>query len=277
MEKDMTQTEIDTGTDELLASRQGGVVTLTMNRADSRNALTLAMVEAMAAQLERAETDNGVRCVVLTGAGKGFCSGGDVKGFASAANAEPMLPDAAIRLQRRLQRDTAGRLRHMPKPTLAAINGAAAGAGLALALACDMRIMVDSAVMVTSFSRVGLSGDFGGTYLLSHLLGPAKARELYFLSPKLSAEDALAIGLVNRLVGAGEFNASVFQTAQALASGPTIALGYMKENLNRALSASFEECMDIEATHHIHCFQTADHKEAAAAFMRREEPIFHGR
>lgn len=273
----MTNTQIDTGTDELLASQHGGVVTLTMNRAHARNALTLAMVEAMAAQLERAETNDDVRCVVLTGAGKGFCSGGDVKGFASAANAEPTLPDSAIRLQRRLQRETAGRLHNMPKPTLAAINGAAAGAGLALALACDLRIMIDSAVMVTSFSRVGLSGDFGGTYLLSHMVGMAKARELYLMSPKLSADDALSMGLASHVVDSDGFGTIVTQTAQELANGPTVAFGYMKENLDRAMSASLEECMDIEATHHIHCLQTADHKAAAAAFVRREEPVFKGR
>lgn len=273
----MTLLKIDTGTEELLASQQDGVVTLTMNRPEARNAMTLAMVEALSAQLERAESDKNVRCIVLTGAGKGFCSGGDVKGFARDANAEPVSPDATIRLQRRLQRETAGRLHNMPKPTIAALNGAAAGAGLALALACDMRIMVDSAVMTTAFSRVGLSGDFGGTYFLTHLLGPASAKELYFLSSKLSAEEALSLRLVNRLTSIDDFKAAVSQTALAFAKGPTIAFGYMKENLNRAASASLEDCMDIEATHHIHCLQTDDHKEAAAAFVSRKEPVFQGR
>lgn len=269
---------IDTGTPELLASQQGGVLTLTLNRPEARNALTLEMVEALAERLACAEADNSVRCIVLTGAGKGFCAGGDVKGFARNADvAEPASPDATIRLQRQLQHATAGRLHRMPKPTIAAINGAAAGAGLALALACDLRVMADSAVLTSAFTRVGLSGDFGGTYFLTHLVGPAKAKELYFSSARLSAADALALGLANWTAADGEFETFVATTAAALAGGPTIALGYMKENIDRALAASLEDCMDIEATHHIHCLQTADHKGAAAAFMRREEPVFTGR
>lgn len=273
----MTRRQIDTGTEELLAEQAEGVLTLVMNRPDARNALTTGMMEALADQLLRAESDDTVRCIVLTGAGKGFCSGGDVKGFAQNTGVEKISTDAAIRQQRRLQHGTVGRLYRMPRPTLAAVNGAAAGAGLALALACDLRIMSEDAIMTTSFARVGLSGDLGGSYLLSHLVGPAKAKELYLTSAKLSAPDALQLGLANWMASGNYFAALVAQTATDLAAGPSIAFGYMKENLNRAFDATLEECMDIEAVHHIHCIQTDDHKGAAEAFVRREQPVFHGR
>ncbi|HEY6598376.1 MAG TPA: enoyl-CoA hydratase-related protein, partial [Pseudomonadales bacterium] len=159
--------KVDTGTTDLLASLDDGILTLTMNRPDARNAMSGAMTGAMAAQLASAEFDPAVKCIVLTGAGKGFCAGGDVKGMASGGDGGSGAPtsiDAAIHRQRVNQRSTAGKLFKMPKPTLAALPGAAAGAGLSLALACDMRIMASNAILTTAFARVGFSGDYGGTY-----------------------------------------------------------------------------------------------------------------
>ena len=266
---------IDTGTPELLAAQAGGVLTLTLNRPEARNALTPAMLDALGVQLERAEFDDAVRCVVLTGAGKAFCSGGDVKSMAAGEEAPPI--DSFIQMQRRAQHETVGRLYKMPKPAIAAINGAAAGAGLALALACDLRTMAAGAFMVTAFGKVGLSGDFGGTYFMTQLIGAARARELYFLGERVDAATALTLGLTNRVFAAEAFEASTAALAQQLAEGPAVAYRYMKENLNRAAAGDMDDCLDLEATHHVHCQATQDHQEAVRAFVDKRAPVFVGR
>ena len=190
---------METGTEHLLAELDEGVLTLTLNRPEARNAMSGEMNEALGACLAAAELDRDVRCIVLTGAGKGFCAGGDVKGMAGRRDGDDDAPtlDEAIHRQRTNQRASAGRLYAMPKPTLAALPGAAAGAGLSLALACDLRIMAEDAFMTTAFARVGFSGDYGGTYFMTQLVGSAKARELYFLSERVGAEEALRLGLTN--------------------------------------------------------------------------------
>jgi 2-(1,2-epoxy-1,2-dihydrophenyl)acetyl-CoA isomerase len=264
-----------TGTSDLLSVLEKGVLTLTLNRPDARNAMSEAMMEALAAQLAWAELDPRVKCVVLTGAGKGFCSGGDVKAMSNRGSGGSI--DEAIHRQRVNQRATAGRLFKMPKPTLAALPGAAAGAGLGLALACDLRIMATTAVMTTAFARVGFSGDFGGTYFLTQLVGAAKARELYYLSERVSAEEALRLGIVNWVCEPAELEKRTQEIATRLASGPTIAFRYMKENLNRAMAGEVDDCLDLEATHHIHCAATEDHREAVKAFVEKREPVFNGR
>jgi 2-(1,2-epoxy-1,2-dihydrophenyl)acetyl-CoA isomerase len=270
---------IDTGTEDLLASLDEGVLTLTLNRPDARNAMSGAMTAALAAQLASAELDSTVKCVVLTGAGKGFCAGGDVKGMAARGDGTvgEVTIDAAIHRQRVNQRATAGKLFSMPKPTLAALPGAAAGAGLSLALACDLRIMAGTAIMTTAFARVGFAGDYGGTYFLTQLVGSAKARELYYLSERIGAEEALRLGLTNWVCEPDDLAARTREIALRLARGPTVAYRYMKENLNRAMAGEVDDCLDIEATHHVHCGQTADHREAAKAFVEKRQPMFTGR
>jgi 2-(1,2-epoxy-1,2-dihydrophenyl)acetyl-CoA isomerase len=268
---------IETGTQDLLARVEDGVAVLTMNRPERRNALSAAMLEALAAALENAETNPEIACVVLTGAGGAFCAGGDVKAMAESNDAS-MDYDARVAVQRRNQRATSGRLHTMPKPTIAALPGAAAGAGLALALACDLRIAARSAVLTTAFARVGLAGDYGGTWFLTRLVGSARARELYFLSERLAAEDAERLGLVNRVVDDERLEAEALALASRLAAGPRVCLAYMKENLNRAESGDeLGECMDLEATHHLRTAMTEDHREAAAAFAEKREPTFRGR
>lgn len=267
---------LDTGETHLLAGLDAGVLTLTLNRPEARNALTDGMQQALGRMLQWAELAPEVRCVVLTGAGKGFCAGGDVKGMA-AGEGRALPLDALIHRQRVNHRDTAGRLYAMPKPTIAALPGAAAGAGLALALACDMRIMADGAVLTTAFARVGFSGDYGGTFFLTRLVGSAKARELYFLSERVSAEEALSLGLTNWICAPDELAQRTTDLARRLASGPTVAFRYMKENLNRAVSGELDDCLDLEATHHVHCANTEDHHEAARAFVEKREPVFQGR
>src|SRR5580658_2141556 len=271
--------DINTGTNDLLASLDANVLTLTMSRPDARNAMSGAMTNALAEQLAKAELDPAVKCIVLTGAGKGFCAGGDVKGMASRGGGTvgDNTIDGAIHRQRVNQRATAGKLFKMPKPTIAALPGAAAGAGLSLALACDLRIMASDAIMTTAFARVGFSGDYGGTYFLTQLIGSAKARELYYLSERVSAEEALRLGLTNWVCEPETLAARTQEIARRLAAGPTVAYRYMKENLNRAMSGELDECLDLEATHHVHCAATEDHREAAKAFVEKREPVFKGR
>lgn len=272
-------TAFDTGTPDLLATLDAGVLTLTLNRPDARNAMSRAMNTALQEQLAQAEFNHAVRCIVLTGAGKGFCAGGDVKGMAASGDGTvgAQTIDQAIHRQRVNQRATAGKLFKMPKPTVAALPGAAAGAGLALALACDLRIMASTAVMTTAFAKVGFSGDYGGSYFLTQLVGTAKARELYFLSERVGADEALRLGLTNWVCAPEELAGRTRALALRLAAGPTVAYRYMKENLNRALAGEVDDCLDLEATHHIHCGQTEDHREATKAFVAKREPVFHGR
>ncbi len=273
----MESTVIDTGTSDLLAALAGGVLTLTLNRPEARNALSGPMILALGRQLAWAELAAEVRAVVLTGAGGGFCAGGDVKSMASRDGGPQDSIDEAIHRQRINQRDTAGRLYRMPKPTLAALPGPAAGAGLSLALACDLRIMADTAIMTTAFARVGFSGDYGGTFFLSRLVGAAKAKELYYLSERINAEEALRLGLTTWVCAPEALAGEAAKIAARLASGPSIAFRYMKENLNRAVGEAVEDCMDLEATHHVHCGQTQDHRDAVAAFVEKRELAFSGR
>ncbi len=272
--------KVKTGTDDLLADLTDGVLTLTMNRPEARNAMSDAMTSALAQQLADAELNSAVKVIVLTGAGKGFCAGGDVKGMAASGDGTvgDNTIDGAIHRQRLNQRGTAGALYSIPKPTIAALPGAAAGAGLSLALACDMRIMASSAMMTTAFAKVGFSGDYGGTFFMSQLIGTAKARELYFLSDRVNAQQALDLGLTNWVCEADELAAKANEIALRLASGPTVAYRYMKENFARALSSGdVNDCLDLEATHHVHCGQTEDHKNATKAFVEKRDPVFVGR
>ena len=272
-------TQIDTGTTELLAALDDGVLTLTMNRPEARNAMTGAMTGALADALAAAELDPAVRCIVLTGAGNAFSGGGDVKAMAASGDGTvgDNTIDGAIHRQRINQQSTSGKLFTIPKPTIAALPGAAAGGGLALALACDLRIMASSAFLTTAFARVGFSGDYGGSYFLTQLVGSAKARELYYLSDRVSADEALRLGLTNWVCADDELAATTTALATRLAAGPTVAYRYMKENLNRAMAGDLDDCLDLEVTHHIHCGQTEDHREATKAFVAKRQPVFQGR
>jgi len=277
----MASRSIDTGTEHLHARVEDRVALLTMNRPERRNALSGEMLAGMERALRDVETSSDVGCVVLTGAGGAFCSGGDVKGMAAGggggAGPRPTL-DEAIHAQRLSQRATAGRLWAMPKPTIASLPGAAAGAGLSLALACDLRIASENAIMTTAFAKVGFSGDYGGTFFMTQLVGAAKARELYLLSDRIDAKEAERLGLLNRVVPEAALEEQTLELAKRLAHGPTVAYRYMKENINRALTgADLEECLDLEATHHVHAGLTEDHREAAKAFVEKRTPVFKGR
>ena len=276
----MSKTTIETGTDDLLAHEEAQVLTITLNRPAARNAMSGAMNDALATALEYGERSPTVRCIVLTGAGGAFCAGGDVKGMAARGKGGGPGPtlDERIHGQRLNQRNTAGRIYLMPKPVVAALPGPAAGAGLSLALAADLRIMADTAFITSAFAKVGFSGDYGGTYFLSHLVGAAKAKEIYYLSDRVSAEECQRLGLANYVVPADQLEAETTALARRLASGPPVAYRYMKENFNRAaMGADVIECLDLEATHHVHTGLTEDHRNAARAFVEKQQPVFSGR
>lgn len=276
----MADRTIDTGTDDLVAEVSERVAVITLNRPERRNAMSPPMMGALVDVLAEAETADDVGAVVLTGAGGAFCAGGDVKGMAEAGGeggAAAVQYDARVHRQRLDQRRTSGRLYEMPKPTIAMLPGPAAGAGFSLALACDLRYAVEGAKITTAFAKVGFSGDYGGTWFLTRLVGSAKARELYFLSDVIDAEEAVGLGIVNRVFPAESLADEVMAIARRLASGPTVAYRYMKENLNRAVHGEMGECLDMEAAHHVHCGQTRDHVEAAQAFVEKREPVFEGR
>ncbi|HOB93835.1 MAG TPA: enoyl-CoA hydratase [Aquabacterium sp.] len=265
-------------TQDLLERIEGGIATLTMNRPEARNALSRDMMLALAEALPRLANDPAVRLVVLTGTGAAFCSGGDVKGFARNAAGAPVTVTFDQKVTDLRTRMEAVRWLHeMPKPTLAVIPGPAAGAGLSLALACDLRISTHEAKLTTAFSKIGLSGDFGGSFFLNHLVGAAKAREMYFTGQVISGAEGARIGLVNRSVPAAELPAAAAAWAAELAALPTVALGYMKRNLNAGLRGSLSDVLDAEAVHMVRTFETDDHKGAAAAFVEKRPPTFNGR
>jgi 2-(1,2-epoxy-1,2-dihydrophenyl)acetyl-CoA isomerase len=235
-----------------------------------------AMLDGLLEALPRLADDSSVGAVVLSGAGRGFCAGGDVKAMAQGTEMEgSTLEERAQGLRARME--VSRWLHELPKPTIAMVRGAAAGAGLSLALACDLRIASDTARFGTAFARVGYSGDFGGSFFLTQLVGTAKARELYYTADLLDAQQALGIGLVNRVVPDARLEEETLALATRLAGGPRIAYRYMKRNLNAAESGSLKEILDLEAWHHTRCGMTEDHREATKAFVDKREPVFRGR
>jgi 2-(1,2-epoxy-1,2-dihydrophenyl)acetyl-CoA isomerase len=263
-------------TQDLLEAVSDGVLTLTMNRPDALNALSWPMMDAMTAAVERAARDDAIGCVVLTGAGRGFCAGGDVKAMAAGREMDAKgFEDKANALRQRME---ISRLLHeLPKPTIAMVNGAAAGAGLSIALSCDLRTMAAGARISTAFANVGYSGDFGGSYFLTQLVGTAKARELYFLSDRVDAQEALRLGIVNRVFADDALAKETMAIARKLANGPRVAYRYIKRNMNAAENGTLALCFDLEAWGHTRTGETEDHKEAAQAFVDKRTPTFKGR
>lgn len=273
---------IDTGTDELLCELRERVAVITLNRPQARNSLSDQLSPALREMIRFCADDAQVGAVMITGAGSAFCAGGDVKGMneshrtgAPRAGREGGLEDQVTRL-RNSQRAVSLALHQFPKPVVAVLPGAAAGAGLSIALAADLRVAAERAVIVTAFANVGASGDFGGSWFLTHLVGTAKAKELYFSSPRLSAREALEIGMVNAVLADDGFEEQALAWCRRIAAGPPIAQRLMKENLNRALVADLATALDAEAPNMIRSMSTGDHREAAAAFVEKRAPVFRG-
>jgi len=267
---------------DLLVERRDGVLYLTMNRPDRLNALSDHIIAGLLEQLRKAAGDDEVGAVVLTGAGRGFCAGGDITRMRDRNEASGRAGSNGPALDQRIAATRHGEecsvlLREIPKVTIAAVNGPAAGAGLGLCLACDIRIASDAARFGTAFARVGYSGDYGGSYFLTQLVGPAKARELYFSAEVIDANEALRLGMVNRVVPAAALADEVHAYAKRIAAGPRVAYGYMKGNLNAALSTDLRTLLDREAVGQALTSLTEDHKEAVKAFLEKREPKFHGR
>jgi len=261
--------------DLVLETIDGGIATLTLNNPDNLNALRHPMLDILREKVDRLSADDDVRVVVLTGAGRGFCAGGDVKGMAAGNRAHLTQDQRARSLRRNME--LSRWLHEMPKPTIAMIRGPVAGAGVSLALACDLRVSSDTLRFTTAFAKVGLSGDYGGSWFLTRLVGVAKAKELYFTAAKIGAEEALALGIVNRVVPDDRLEAETNALARELAATAPIALSYMKQTMNAAVGGSLSEVFDLEAQRFARCAMTEDHKEAAKAFVEKRAPVFHGR
>lgn len=273
--------QIDTGTDDLIGRIDGHVAVLSFNRPDRRNALSDAMYDGFAMALPELERNPDVRVLLVTGEGGAFCAGGDVKGMhanhtGSATRARPASTEDSVAWLRSRQGLVSLALRRFAHPVVAALPGAAAGAGLSMALAADLRIAAERAVIVTAFANVGASGDFGSSWFLPRLVGEAKAKELMFLSPRLTAAEAADLGLVNRVLPDEGFADAALSFCQELASRAPIALRYMKENVDRALGSTLAEALDAEAAAMVRTMGTADHREAAAAFVEKRTPRFSG-
>lgn len=264
-----------------------GVLTLTIDRPEVRNAIDTAGQNLLVRRLVDAARHPRVKVVVLTGAGAAFCTGADVRSMGAPD------PDDAIaqefgqtglwqaheaRVDRLRRLAEASFLLHdMGKPTIAKLRGPAAGLGFSLALACDFRIAADNAFFVSSFAKIGTPGDYGGSYFLTQLVGPSKAKEIYMLCDRVGAAEALALGMVNRVLPDAELDAATDAFALRLANGPALAWRAIKENVHAAAHQTLQQVLDLEARNMIRCRLSEDCKEALAAFQQKREPRFEGR
>jgi 2-(1,2-epoxy-1,2-dihydrophenyl)acetyl-CoA isomerase len=263
----------ETSMPDLIETVEGGVAILTLNRPENLNALSDEIRLGLLESLARLGADNTIGCIVLTGAGRGFCAGGDVKtmGSRSARGFEERA--AGIQQSNRIPM----LMHNTPKPIIGMINGVAVGAGLSMAAACDIRVAARSARFGTGFIKIGLSGDWGGTWTLTRLVGTAKARELFFTGDIIDANEALRIGLVNKVAEDAELLATTMTLARRIASMPHVALGYTKRNLAVAETGDFAGSLDMEAFNQARCSQMEDHREAVQAFKEKRKPVFTGR
>jgi enoyl-CoA hydratase/carnithine racemase len=273
-----TETKIDTGTDELLCVIRDRVAIITLNRPEARNAFSDTLTPALRSMIKVCGENPDVGALLLTGAGPAFCAGGNVKGMGAHRDKKKLemsYEDKVADLQER-QRLLTGALISVRKPTIAALPGPAVGAGLALALACDIRVAAQSAFVATGYVRVGLSGDYGIAWLLTRLVGTSRARELMFTGDKVDAARCETLGIVNRVVPDEKLQAEAFALARSMAEGPTLALRYIKDNLDEALQFDFATARDHEAERLTRLTTTADHKEAVQAFIEKRKPVFRG-
>ncbi|MBT2208548.1 enoyl-CoA hydratase-related protein [Actinomadura sp. NEAU-AAG7] len=250
-----------------------GVATITLNRPDGMNSLTEEMKEALLATARRAAADEAARAVVITGAGRAFCAGQDLREHAGNLAAGKGLDDTV----RRHYNPIVLTLTRMPKPVVAAVNGVAAGAGASLAFASDLVVASETARFATAFTGIGLAPDSGMSWTLQRLVGRAKAAELLLLGEPVKAAEALEIGLVHRVVPADELAPASVELARRLAAGPTASYAAVKEALDHAASADLASALELEADLQDRCERTADHHNATEAFLNKRRPTFEGR
>jgi 2-(1,2-epoxy-1,2-dihydrophenyl)acetyl-CoA isomerase len=261
-------------TDEvILTDVSDRVGTLVFNRPDKLNALSMELIARSIDTLERWGRDTDIGCIVVTGVGRAFCAGGDVS---TMAQDDTETLEQKIDRLRQMQ-ELSWLLYNMPKVTIAAVNGFAMGAGLGVCLACDLRVASDKARFGTAYAKVGYGGDFGTTWLLTHLVGGPKAKELFFLGDIIDASEAHRLGLVNRIFSHESLENEVRGIASRIAHGPLTSYRYMKANVNLASSTDFRALLDREAETHMRCSMTEDHKEGVRAFMEKREPHFRGK
>lgn len=277
-----TMAELNTGQTDLIGRIEGNVAILSFNRPEVRNALSEGVYAGFETALPQIAANPNIHVVMVTGEGGAFCAGGDVKQMnASHKDGGSGVGGSSIedRVQglRHRQNVVSAALRKLPQPVVAALPGAAAGAGLSIALAADLRIAAERAILMTAFSNVAGSGDFGSSWFLPRLVGEAKAKELLFMSPRLSAEEAFELGLLNAVLPDDNFAKGALMWCQELAERAPIALRYMKENINRAGDVTLQAALDAEANAMIRTMATADHREAAAAFVEKRAPRFTGK
>ncbi len=265
---------IDTGSGQLLARLEDRVAVLTLNRPEARNALTWELKEALVQTVPRLGAAPAVGCIPLTGAGGAFCAGGDTKNM--QREGRPPSPEERKRILR-WEHSLPAAIHRLEKPVVAALPGPAAGAGFSLALSCDLRVAAASAFVTTSYARLGLTGDYGGSWFLTALVGTAKARELYFTGDRVSAADCERLGIVNRVVPDADLEKESLALAKRIAAGPPIALRLMKDNLNRAQREGLQSLLDVEAERMVQSAQTDDYLEAVKAFNEKRAPQFRGR
>jgi enoyl-CoA hydratase/carnithine racemase len=261
----------------VLTERRDNVLVITLNRPEARNAMSDKLTPALRTQIRERGEDAGVGAILITGAGTAFCSGGDVKGMGGRGPRGQMTFEERLSDLRWRQAALTGALVAVRKPTVAALPGAAAGAGLAIALACDIRIAAQSAFVSTGYAKVGLSGDYGIAWLLTRAVGSARARELMFTAERVDAERCERIGLVNRIVPDDKLRDEAFAFAKSLAEGPRVALRNMKDNLDDALHIDYPTALHREAERLVQASRTADHKEAVQAFVEKRKPVFVGK
>lgn len=253
----------------------GGIGRVTMNRPDRLNAMNQELMGALTRAVERAAADDSVRVVVVSGNGRAFSVGGDLSEGAGGGVSAGELGPAAAQMRENMR--AAQLLAEMPKISIAEIDGACAGAALALACACDLRYASGTALFTTAFLTAGLPGDYGGTWTLSRVVGPARAREMYLVPQRLMASEALSVGLVHAVIEPEDLGQHVEAVAQQLLGSAPLALRAMKRNLNDALTLGFSELLDVEAIRQIECARTDDAAEAAQAFIEKRPPTFAGR
>src|SRR6266699_4645718 len=258
----------------LLVSEDNGVLTITMNRPEVINAFNDTMLEELSEAIEAAAQNHSVRCVVITGAGRGFGSGQDLNVLA-AVRSTTETGKVSEHLQK--YHRVINTIRNMPKPVIAAVHGVAAGISCNLALACDMRIAADDARFIEAFARIGLVPDGGGGYFLPRLVGFGKALELAMLADEVSGPEAERIGLVNKCVPLTEFESATKTFAQRLAHGPTHTYGLIKELMNKSLESDLLSSLRLEGALQEMAFETEDHKNAIMAFLQKRKPEYKGR